>query len=75
MESLGWDDSQILTNTSSMWIHQQHDTQESLIVSNSNPCVYGGKMDLVADIFNQIQEPHEAQTLQLNSNSVRVSDY
>ncbi|XP_050231225.1 transcription factor bHLH87 [Mercurialis annua] len=74
MESLGWDDSQILTNTSSLWSNLQHSpitlwsNQENQETLNSNSYLYSGKnLDLTQDIFNQIQD--QARTSQLNSDS------
>lgn len=64
MDSLVWDDSQVLTNTASLWNNPPHasplwsnqENEDSLIASNSNSGLFGGKMDLTEDIFNQFQE-------------------
>ncbi|KAJ9179285.1 hypothetical protein P3X46_011094 [Hevea brasiliensis] len=79
MDSLWWDDSQVLTNTSSLWNNPQHasplwsnqEKEESLIASNSNSCLFSGKMDLTEDIFNQFQELQKLQeTTRIVANTV-----
>ncbi|KAJ9190288.1 hypothetical protein P3X46_001507 [Hevea brasiliensis] len=70
MDSLGWDNSQVLTNTSPLWSNPQHasplwsnqENEENLnIASNSNSCLFGRKMDLTEDIFNQFQDLQKRQ--------------
>ncbi|KAJ8756121.1 hypothetical protein K2173_024668 [Erythroxylum novogranatense] len=71
MESLGWDESQVLTDTSSLWSNHEHgNTEGTLIMPNSNSCVFGGKMDLITeDFFNEFQAFQKTQTSQLNPDS------
>uniref|UniRef100_A0A2P2K2L8 Transcription factor bHLH87 n=1 Tax=Rhizophora mucronata TaxID=61149 RepID=A0A2P2K2L8_RHIMU len=71
MDGLGWDGSQLVKNTSSLWSHQHEGAEESSILSNSNSCLFGSKMDLQEEIFNQIQAFQKAQTAQLNPISGR----
>ncbi|KAG8643341.1 transcription factor bHLH87 isoform X2 [Manihot esculenta] len=90
MDSLVWDDSQVLTNTASLWNNPPHasplwsnqENEDSLIASNSNSGLFGGKMDLTEDIFNQFQELQKLQEITANpsttgfckSNQSRIFD-
>ncbi|WCJ39651.1 basic helix-loop-helix (bHLH) DNA-binding superfamily protein [Euphorbia peplus] len=81
MDSLGWNDAQVVSNTWSNINPQHHaspvwSNQEHLILPSSNSCVFnsiGKKLDLTHDdhIFNPVQEFHKPRTSQLNSSSQR----
>lgn len=45
MESLGWSDLQVGTDSLPMWNSEQNDIEGSLIMSKSRSSVYGSKMD------------------------------
>ncbi|RVW51936.1 Transcription factor bHLH87 [Vitis vinifera] len=61
MDSLGWDGSPVVANASSLWSNQQSGVEQSLMVTNLNCCGYGGRMHLVEDMFDPIQELQKAQ--------------
>ncbi|XP_059640012.1 transcription factor bHLH87 [Cornus florida] len=73
MDSLGWEGSPLMTNTSSLWSNQlQHEIEESFIVSNSN-CY--SKMVLPEEhlfqpVLPELQKPEPSQ---VNPNSLSVS--
>ncbi|GLT58364.1 hypothetical protein SLA2020_312620 [Shorea laevis] len=74
MESLGWDDSQVATDSLPVWSSKQHDTEESFMMSNSSSSVYCGKMNLGKDIFNPIEELQKSQSPDVSSNPARITE-
>lgn len=74
MDSLGWDGSPVVANASSLWSNQQSGVEQSLMVTNLNCCGYGGRMHLVEDMFDPIQELQKAQPSHGTSSSNKVSE-
>ncbi|XVF74467.1 hypothetical protein PTKIN_Ptkin13bG0112500 [Pterospermum kingtungense] len=75
MDGLGWDGSEVVANSLPVWNSSQlNDIENSFLISNSNPCMYDGKIDLPEDIFNPIQELQKAQPCRMNPDSDIVSE-
>ncbi|XP_021890294.1 transcription factor bHLH87 isoform X1 [Carica papaya] len=56
----GWDSAEVVTNTSSsLWSGNPGEMEESLLMSNSNSCIYGAKMDLTDHVLtNSVSHDH-----------------
>lgn len=64
MDGLGWDDSQVLADTSPLWSNPQHASPWWNNQENEESFNILSKMDLTEDIFNQFQDLQK-----VNSNS------
>ncbi|XP_022777211.1 transcription factor bHLH87-like [Durio zibethinus] len=74
MDGLEWDGSEVVANSLPVWNGRRNDIEDSFLVSNSNSSVYGGKMDLLEDIFSPIHELQKTQPSCVNPDSDIVSE-